>query len=364
MHRKRIITFLIIFINSYAIFAQFKPYNQAYIWRGFKHQWTYNHRCNRLGDYVQNRNGNPVQVHCSATGLGADSTHFTSYYTSVVSPDAVFKEGALSFRIKGRERKLIEKTVPISIPAEEWLRGKSAYITLINGFDLHSKEAADKIQVLSIALDDGEYNNATNEIRFNAYVRLVFNCQSLECAPGRDGLVYDMDLYFLIVGCSEDNIAITHNSFKSSHAWDKVAELNAASVEKSLPGNRSPQYPYATVGIKSFGVVLNEAHWLLQLDNSVSPLNYTPENGVMTLSVDLLFKEWQEGMKKSDAAPKQSKFAEKRNGWELMDMDVLMMQFRDARVSYMQHSGSMFWHGGNEPSEGDKAISTYSIKQE
>src|ERR1019366_7252669 len=93
----------------FRVSAQLHPYNKAYIWRGFQHQWTYNHRCNRLGDYVQLNSGTPVSVHTSGTGSGSDSTYYKSYYTYVASPDVVFKEGEVNIKIKAKENHLVVK---------------------------------------------------------------------------------------------------------------------------------------------------------------------------------------------------------------------------------------------------------------
>src|SRR5262249_49181983 len=151
-----IILFTISAFNSNAQTLQ--PYNQAVIWNGFSHRWTYNHRCNRIGDYVKFNDGQPETAHTSATKLGQHSTYYDSYYSLVSSPDVVFKEGEISIQLHGKERKMLEKTVTVVMDADEWLKGKENYITLVNGFDLHSEKGSDKIQLFRLSVEDGEYS--------------------------------------------------------------------------------------------------------------------------------------------------------------------------------------------------------------
>jgi hypothetical protein len=117
----------------------------------------------------------------------------------------------------------------------------------------------------------------------------------------------------------------------------------------------------ATPGIKSFSFVLNEAHWLLQLSNKIQPGVYNAKLGVMKLSVDMFFKEWQDDMRFSDAAPWQSKFSKKRKGWAVMDMDVVLLQFKKAQIEYQQNSGKMFWKARTGSADTDKAKEIYDI---
>ena len=79
------LSFIIMFLISIQISAQV---DVGVIWMGFEHEWTYNHRLNRLGDYVSQPEfdgfEHPVKhYHTGATGLGWDEALFTSYYTVV-----------------------------------------------------------------------------------------------------------------------------------------------------------------------------------------------------------------------------------------------------------------------------------------
>ncbi len=362
---KRMIFFIFSICSCVALFSQqLHSYNKAIIWRGFQHQWTYNHRCSRLGDYVQFNSGTPISVHTSATGIGADSTYFSSYYTYVASPDVVFKEGDTTIKIHTKEKRLIEKTIGFSVNADKWLQGKTDYITLINGFDLRSDHAADKIQLLRFSIEDGEYDSVTNEIHFNANISLVLNCQSIECPELNNKVIYDLDIHYLIVGLNKGEAAATEQFFTRSYSWDKKEELDEQPEKKIITGDVFPSFAQATVGIKSFSFALNEAHWMLAMNNNINPFDYDSTSSRMKLSVDLLFKEWQEGMKGSDAAPKQSKFSSKRKGWAVMDIDAVLLQLKTAKIIYGKHQGQMFWRNSIGTPYGNNAKQISDIQLE
>lgn len=242
-----------------------KPYNKAVIWRGFSHKWTYNHRCNRIGDYVQYNEGKPSATHVSATGLGADSTTFSSYYSSAMSPNLYFKEGKASFTIKTVEKQLAEGFVDVSIPCEKWLRDKESYVTLLNGFDLHSEKAADKMQLMQLDIEDPKYDMASNKLSFRINFSLVLNCQSAECPEFDKQVDYDLDVYYLVAGFDDRYANASEGYFTRSYPWDKKIELSDKPQEEHLCGVMNHTFSKAFVGIKSLSIVLNEAHWLLEL---------------------------------------------------------------------------------------------------
>ncbi|MDB5282501.1 MAG: hypothetical protein JWO06_1576 [Bacteroidota bacterium] len=351
-------------VMELAAIAQLQPYNKAYIWRGFQHQWTYNHRCNRLGDYVQFNSGTPISVHTSGTGSGSDSTYYTSFYTYVATPDVVFKEGEASIKIKAKENHLVVMEDTVYVPAEDWLKGKSDYVTLINGFDLRSDRAADKIQLLRFSLEDGGYNPKTNKVWFIVSVSLVLNCQSLECNELNNRVDYDLDLHYLVVGLNKGQAAATDQLFTRGYTWDKKGEISSSPKDKSISGDATPFFPEATVGIKSFSYILNEAHWLLEISNKLTPGIYDARWGTMKVSIDLLFKEWQDGMRGSGVAPLESIFAKRRKGWAIMDMNTVLLQFKKAKIKYQENTGKMYWKATHGSADTDRAKEIYDIPYE
>jgi hypothetical protein len=343
--------------------AQLQPYNSAIIWRGFDHAWTYNHRCNRLGDFVTGNEGKPQTTHVSATGIGADSTYFNSYYTTVTTPDMVFKEGCAHIKIRSVEKELAEGSEVISIPCEEWLRKKS-YTSLLNGFALRSKGAPDKIQLMRLQVEDPIYIEGSNTLNLKINYSFVFNCQSAECPEFRKGKVsYDLDIYYLVAGFENTTAHAAEFFFSRSYAWNKKDDVNELPEQRDLCGVGNNKFEKAFAGIKSFSLVLNEAHWLCGWDNNISPASYDMAAGCADLSVDLLFKEWQPGMKKNSASPSQSQFSSKRSGWAALDAEVLFIQVRNAAINNGNQSGKMFWKG-KKRSPDMQAVTTIAVPLE
>jgi hypothetical protein len=357
---RSILFLLIAIIHIAPLKAQLQPYNKAIVWRGFQHSWTYNHRCNRIGDYVVFNNGSPYSVHTSATGLGPDSTYFTSHYTYIESDDLVFTEGKESIHIETKEKQLSEGFATVELIPQEWMKNRSDYISLFNGFDLKSDAGSDKIQLLRLSIEDPEYNSDSSKLVFKINYSFVFNCQSVECS-GRNVVSYSLDIYYLIIGLNEFSTKATEKFFPRSYSWDKKEEVVDRPEEKVMNGISFPVFNKATVGIKAFSVVLNEAHWLLQLNNNVTPLEYNPATGKMRISLDLLYKEWQEGMRGSNAAPQPSQFAAKRKGWVLLDSDILLLQLRAAEIRHLGRNGRMFWKGYNRNPNGNDALNVSPI---
>src|SRR5438034_10609012 len=65
------------------------------LWQGFDHLWGYNHRLNRLGDLVTDLScaGPACQgnvTHTAASGSGADTVAYTSYYKRIDAKNVGF----------------------------------------------------------------------------------------------------------------------------------------------------------------------------------------------------------------------------------------------------------------------------------
>ncbi len=332
-----------------AAFAQLKPYNNAVIWRGFEHNWTYNHRCNRIGDFVQLANDSVIMVHTSATGTGNDSTHFSTHYTTVSTPDAVFLEGNDTVNITGDKDSLIITKDTVDILMPEWLRNKTDYLTLLNGFDLRSAgEEAQKVQVLYITVSDGEYFPELHKLRVIIKTGMVLNCTTAECKLCNHTVKYKLTAYYLVVGLNKHDAAATTQLFVSSYSWNKKNQLKEPPLKDYMQGSDYPEYKKALLGLKSFSVVMDRDHWLLQWNNKVEAYSYDEHSTRLQTGIDQLYKEWRPSMRKSTIAPFDAKFSVKQRGWEVMYIDAIMLQFKSASIKDGHASGQMYWPGKNK----------------
>lgn len=330
--------------------------NTSYIWRGFTHSWTYNHRINRLGSYVTNDSSGAVAVHTAASGLGADSCFFTAHYSKVSSNKVYFQEGVENIKLIGKEKQLITKTFELSIPADENMKAQDHYISLLNGFDIKAIGNADKIQFFRIAVEDAYYAPAVKELRFKINVGLVFNCQSLECSRFNQKTTYDLKLYYLIIGGSHENLMSTEKTVTENYPWDKKIESNRDLKQLYINGHKDMSLEAAALGIKSISVTLDKAHWILIYNNAITPTDYDSKRGKVSFNANLFFQEWQQGMKKMSAMPKHSRFSMKRKGWCVLDTEVALIQFSEAEVVHDKFSGSFFWKGKNASPDIPEAV--------
>lgn len=332
--------------------------HQAVIWRGFEHSWTYNHRINRVGDYVQRKQDSLLVYHTSASGSGADSTHFTSHYTLIESPAVAFHEGVVNVKLYGKEKQLISKDIEVSIPVPEGFAKQDLYATVLNGFDLKALGRADKIQLLRLSVDDAQYTEASSELRFNLKIAIVVNCQSFECSRFNQKTTYDMNIHYLIITGSDESWAATSQTITKSYPWGKKHELNHLPGKHTIYG-KGGGYANATIGIKSMAITLDAAHWTIEYHNNATPLKYDEKTGRMHFATDLSFKEWHQGMQKMSAKPEHSRFSSRKEGWCVLDVGVVLLQFKTAKIEQGKYKKSMYWMGLNASPDHSDAVSRY-----
>ncbi len=336
--------------------------HRACVWRGLRHSWTYNHRCNRMGDYVEKKGNDFYSVHTSATGKGADSTFYNSYYSIVESPDVWFYQGSEGCELFGMEGELLESTNEVMIPLPDDVKTTAFMTAVINGFDIKSLAKADKLQMFNVSIEKPEVLPEQRKIRLLIKISMVDNCQSLECETFNNKTGYSITIHYLTVCADKQNIFENQDFSNRSYTWDKKIINGALNETRIIQGASSGAFNTSLVGIQSFGFTLNKAHWLVEFDNNIQPHEYKPIEGTYSYDIEQSFVEWEEGMKMFSAVPEQSKFSSRRKGWLTMDMDVVFLQFKNAKIKHGEIEGSMFWLGRNEPANDVNAISTKLIK--
>src|ERR1019366_4985092 len=121
--------FLVIFFNGLRAQPKLPNHNSAVIWRGFHHEWTYNHRINCLGDFVMRFNPQydvaPTATHISATGTDADNTLYDSYYTMLSTASASFQEFQQHFTLEGLAADLHQDSDRFELRILDWMYDKT-----------------------------------------------------------------------------------------------------------------------------------------------------------------------------------------------------------------------------------------------
>jgi hypothetical protein len=337
-----------------------ESYNKALIWRGFEHRWTYNHRINRIGSSVSIKDGEAYCRHYSATGLGSDSTFAKTHYTYVESPNVVFKETEIKILVNGHEGDLLTKTAKVYLDLDQWMQGKTHYDVLVNGFEVRSMIKADQLQLLRFLVEDPVYTRETQQLYLQANFNLVTNCRTLECELFKNQTAYELTLHLLIIGFEEDAGEVRDSYTTRNYAWDTSVEVEDLSKPLTISGQRDV-FPTACLGIKGLGIVLDEEHWILQIDNFVTPLHYNRHTGDMKSHVNMKVVAWNNGMENFSVAPLKAEFAKRKSGFAMLETNPSLVQFSNARIKHGSVDMSLYWRGNNKSSEAPEAESTKII---
>lgn len=304
--------------------------NTVFIWNGFHHIWDYNHRINRLGDWIiplqtKEKNG-AILTHTGASGSGADKLNFTTFYTKVVSDKIAVHNDNFSFRVYGKEGETIESNITITtaIPSEFDLNKNVAL--LISGFDIFSRtkadgpirgdEKADKIFIFG--LNTSNLNVENGKYNFKLSTKLGGDCNSPECITGenQNWFDYQIILYYQIIGLP-DSSNIESMALSNAYSWEKPSQgkPNPDSKEifksdkqikdKEITGQ--PNFKNAILGFSGFdyniakgmgGLLGNELEYphMVETDLALLPKNYDATAGKMLFDADLFFKNWDATM--------------------------------------------------------------------
>lgn len=350
---------LILSNNATILYAQSTTptYEEAAVlWQGFTHQWTYNHRINRLGSCVVNTDfegafpHSSTLKHMAATGLGGDIGQYATHYAYLALNKVKTQSGEVNIRFSGKEGDFHTAKQTVTIDAPLGMHDQEEYAVVLNGFDIISEQQADKLQLFRLSVGDATYIPATGKIRFDVTVALLVHCRSLECSRFNHKFNYSINAHYLVFAGQEQNISTTEQNTHTIYDWSKERELYTSPTQQhTVKGEGKRQYAAATLAFKSLSIHLDKEHWLLDWRSVIHPEKYDTLTGQYQYSLDLLFKQWDQTMKKESANPKKSKFAMKRNGWAMIDATILLLQFKDARIIHDYTKGVVKWQGSNEP---------------
>ncbi|MFN8283213.1 MAG: hypothetical protein U0U67_08345 [Chitinophagales bacterium] len=331
------------------------------VWQGFEHRWTYNHRLNRLGDYVSqssdSTNTNAEITHASATGLGKDSAYFTSRYAIVESNAISFFAGKETFELKGNEGQKIELKKNILFTPNKNLQQKDIYTSILNGFDIVSVDDADKPQSLQIDISEPIYDTHANKIHFTITAALNVDCKSLECPFFNNTFNYQLDVHYLILGGNKNELDTQTISYENKLKWNTKAEIKPILYNKSIPINSD--FKNGFLAYKSISIALDQEHHYLAYENSIQ--STTIKNNQVNLSMYLFFSNWSSAMKHSVASGGQALFSNKKSGWCILSGHLYFIQFNNGVVTYHSRNGSQFWIGKNKSALDNTAKSTKTI---
>jgi hypothetical protein len=350
-------------INACSIFAQegLASHNQAYLWQGFKHKWSYNHRVSRLGNFIEQTPTGHNAVHTSATGIGNDSTFFTTYYSKLSSHKLFFKETTIKIAVYGKEGDLLHKIEEVNLPIESWMQNKQHYRAFINGFEIRSLLKADQIQLLGFNVENPTFSNETKELKYKASLNISTNCRTVECPILSNQTAYELTLNVLIMGYDGQDAKTVDAYFSKQYTWDQQIEVSDLGESKIIQG-QSNQFSKATAGIRGLQINLDMEHWIKELDNYITPLQYNAKTGEMNLQSNQLFVEWKKGMERFAVEPRKAMFAKRGSGYAILNLFPMMLQFEDGKIERKTVTGTNYWKGWNIDNDNDNAIEKIKIE--
>lgn len=356
--------------------------NAAFLWNGFSHEWSYNHRLNRMGDYLDEfdcqdveKNDLPRSIctgklfHTGASGTGRDTLKFRSHYTEVVSPEVGFRSGEVVLPFDGPEQRRIRVERRVEIPVEKSsMADRDSYVALLNGYDLHvgEKGKAKKVKRFRIWVSERPtYYPEREVLAFKVGGLLNMNCDSIECKQQRNRVRYKLSLHFMLMG-HDGAIHTTKRDYETAYSWNKKDEIHREEIPLNQESHSikglSKEYASATVGFQSIDFDLAKKgkykdHWFVEWVHALRDIEYDPTEGRATFDLDLFFKEW-------NARTKRKATSIARKGEAILGADVVLVQFREAAVEQASQEGTLKWPGRNRSPDDEKAIWSKELKLE
>ncbi|QQR99049.1 MAG: hypothetical protein IPK18_05940 [Sphingobacteriales bacterium] len=336
--------------------------NSFAVWQGFEHQWKYNHRLNRIGDYIAQSNTPTDQkkyfssVHTGATGLGKDSAVFKSYFSTIKTDLIDYSPGVETFTIQGKQAKYYEFTRIVFVPITNINHQKNV-TAILNGFDIVSNSGADKIQMLNLEVTDVEQCQKPDTLRFKIKIALVFNCTSFECNRLNKKIDYTITLRYLLLGAKPQNIHASIIPYHYKLNWTKNEFLSPTKYQKTIPTQN--QFDGGFLAYKHINIILNTDHWFVSFANAITNTTYNKAQKNIVYNTTSYFKQWEKGMQKTST---QSKFSSAKAGWGIITGSLVLIELKQAQINNYVQDGCIFWNGKNKRPNTNECVNLNQIE--
>lgn len=307
--------------------------NSTVLWQGFYHDWSYNHRVNRLGDWIQDVKSNNGKfqstfTHSAASGSGSDILNYLTYFTFLRTNAVRFFSSTVSTVIRGREATTTTKNITIKGVLPPELKNYKNGIVVLNGFDLYCRSSddgrvmgtsnADKLSQLFIEVDKLKFKG--DEFEFDLAIKLGADCDSPEClnlTPGdNEWFDYQLMVAYQVIAYNEAT-HITNSNLQQYYSWRKPfktkPDLDPNEIfrrDEVLKNKMIKGISGFNIGIpliskidinlpKGKGGLLRkrlETPHLLALDIAITDYIYNSSTGNCLYNADLFFKNWRPNM--------------------------------------------------------------------
>lgn len=312
----------------------FNVTNATVFWQGFYHDWTYNHRVNRLGDWIQNIQSDAdgiraILSHSGAAGSGADVLTYQSFFTYLKTQKARFFSSVIAATVRGREATTTTKIITVKAALPNELKKYTKGCVLLNGFDLACSTTnngkvmgsgtADKLSNLYIDVDHLKIEQ--DSFSFDVTLKLGADCDSPEClnfTPGdNEWFDYQFRVAYQII-MYDNEVHIASKELDQFYKWRKPfktrPDIDPNEIfrqDKALKNQTIAGVSGYTVGIPALnkiditlpkgkgGIIRKrmETPHLLALDFAISDFTYSSTSGICNFNADLFFKNWKPNMR-------------------------------------------------------------------
>jgi hypothetical protein len=336
-------------------------YNSGFaVWQGFGFNWTYNHRVNRFGNYVtfettpaDSYRVNSVQT--AATGIGDDQGRYRQGFAFVHIDGAEVIKKRLQFNLENRKGLPVESVETVEFDLKDRRFRDPKIITLLNGFDMISKNSAQKLQTLTIEVSDVTYNPAAETGSYNVTATLNMDCSSIECNKLDRRYNYRLEVEVVLIAVP-DFLHVTRDTVSTSLEWTRKKEPERQVITSEIPGIGKNRFAAAFLGVKRIHTSLGREHWYLDWETGASLTKYDPLSGIGSVEYNLFFRNWAEGMRQDSPERIESKFSFREAGTGDVGMVTALVQFARGCTQDMSVQDSLRWSGKRTAPDTPEAV--------
>lgn len=316
------------------------------VWQGFRHSWTYNHRLNRIGNWLETgaRSGDTLEIavgHSAASGSGRDEASFSGYHTAVRAAGVHYREIRRTIQISAREQESQAFQREIRLGRDAVPVDFDTFAAVLAGFDLWSERDADKLVSFHLATTVPRRDARTGEIVFVLLGALNVDCDSPECdnfqttggliasiaagatlggnlggLPGLlvgaafGGLFAKLDItteYTLVVRLAviagrSDTLCAHLSSAQNTYSWgtdEVITRAKEGGVRVELEGDHDPRWRHTVPAITQLSLEVTRQRGVLRPDTAMHLLEWdmtvipvSSEEDRCTADVELFFRNW------------------------------------------------------------------------
>ncbi|MCP4121294.1 MAG: hypothetical protein GY751_06035 [Bacteroidetes bacterium] len=361
----------------------------TFIWQGFHHDWTYNHRVNRMGDWISNvdySNGYKADFkHSAASGIGADECSYKTFATVLATTaDIQFSSGNVETILQGVEGTISESIIPVSIDLPPI--SDPEVVVLLNGFDMYSRPlwmddvmgdgAADKLFHLELRPQDVNVVASANatSINFDLYAAMGADCASPECinGPVSDFFDYIIEIGYQVIAGPSSVLSTTSKQVDQQYDWQQPNEDQSNEIYRddfrleAVQINGQPGIGLGVPGISSVSFQMEqglggfsgeelEYQHMLNFDMALIEPVYDVASGLLTTDIDLFFKNW------TAPVPVVSFGGGGSVDWSL-GVELLQINDDEGRAEQLEYANSIVWN--TDPFNPDWPTSSAAVKVE